>query len=46
MVEIISAATPAHLATIRDLFREYEDFLQVDLRFQQFEEVIYMELRL
>jgi putative acetyltransferase len=38
MNEILPAATPSHIGTIRDLFREYEHFLQVDLCFQQFEE--------
>jgi ribosomal protein S18 acetylase RimI-like enzyme len=38
MNEILPAATPSHIGTIRDLFREYEQFLQVDLCFQQFEE--------
>jgi hypothetical protein len=38
MNEILPAATPSHIQTIRDLFREYEQFLQVDLCFQQFEE--------
>jgi len=38
MNEIIPAATPSHIGILRDLFREYEQFLQVDLCFQQFEE--------
>lgn len=38
MTQIIPAATAAHIQTIGDLFREYEQFLQVDLCFQQFEE--------
>lgn len=38
MFEIIPATTPSHIQTIRDLFREYEQFLQVDLCFQRFEE--------
>jgi putative acetyltransferase len=38
MIEIIRATTPSHIQSIRDLFREYETFLQVDLCFQRFEE--------
>ena len=38
MVDIIPAVTPKYIQTIRDLFREYEQFLQVDLCFQRFEE--------
>ena len=38
MVEIVPATTPAHIQVIGDLFREYEQFLQVDLCFQRFEE--------
>ena len=38
MIEIARATTPSHIQTIRDLFREYEAFLQVDLCFQRFEE--------
>ena len=38
MVEIGRATTPSHIRTIRDLFHEYEAFLQVDLCFQSFEE--------
>lgn len=38
MIEIVQATTPSHIQTIRDLFREYEAFLQVDLCFQRFEE--------
>lgn len=38
MFEIISAHTPDQVRIIRDLFREYEHFLQVDLCFQHFEE--------
>lgn len=38
MIEIIPATTPSHFQTIRDLFREYEQFLQVDLCFQRFDE--------
>lgn len=38
MIEIYQATTPSHIQTIRDLFREYEAFLQVDLCFQRFEE--------
>jgi len=38
MNAIISASTNSHMQTLRGLFREYEQFLQVDLCFQQFEE--------
>ena len=38
MGAIISASTIKHIQMIRKLFREYEEFLQVDLCFQQFEE--------
>ncbi|MDX2453534.1 GNAT family N-acetyltransferase [Desulfosarcina sp.] len=38
MIDILRATTPSHIQTIRDLFREYEAFLQVDLCFQHFEE--------
>ncbi len=38
MIDILSVATPTDMQAIRDLFREYERFLQVDLCFQQFEE--------
>ena len=38
MVKIVSATTPAHIQVIGDLFREYEQCLQVDLCFQRFEE--------
>jgi GNAT superfamily N-acetyltransferase len=38
MFEIVRATTPSQIQTIRDLFREYETFLQVDLCFQHFEE--------
>lgn len=38
MVDIVDASTPSQIQTIRDLFREYEAFLQVDLCFQHFEE--------
>ena len=38
MTDIISATTQSHMQSIRDLFREYEQFLQVDLCFQRFEE--------
>ena len=38
MTQIIAATTPARIQTIGNLFREYEQFLQVDLCFQQFEE--------
>jgi putative acetyltransferase len=37
MIEIIPATTPSHIQAIRDLFREYEQVLQVDLCFQGFE---------
>ena len=37
MVKIISAKTNAHIDTARWLFREYENFLGVDLCFQDFE---------
>ncbi len=38
MARIVSATSDVHIQTIVDLFREYEQFLQVDLCFQQFEE--------
>ena len=38
MIEIVQATASGHIQTIRDLFREYEAFLQVDLCFQRFEE--------
>jgi putative acetyltransferase len=38
MIEIVQATTPSQIQTLRDLFREYEAFLQVDLCFQRFEE--------
>lgn len=38
MIEIVPATTPSQIQTIRNLFREYEAFLQVDLCFQRFEE--------
>ncbi len=37
MVDIIPAVTQSHIQCIVSLFREYEQFLQVDLCFQQFE---------
>jgi GNAT superfamily N-acetyltransferase len=37
MARIASATSDAHIQIIVDLFREYEQFLQVDLCFQQFE---------
>ena len=37
MVTVISAKTVAHFNTARRLFKEYEDFLGVDLCFQDFE---------
>ena len=38
MIEIVPATTASQIQTIRNLFREYEAFLQVDLCFQRFEE--------
>jgi GNAT superfamily N-acetyltransferase len=38
MSAIIPAITPSHIQSARDLFREYEAFLRVDLCFQRFEE--------
>ncbi|MCB2145260.1 MAG: GNAT family N-acetyltransferase [Deltaproteobacteria bacterium] len=38
MIEIVRATTPSQIQTLRELFREYEAFLQVDLCFQRFEE--------
>lgn len=38
MVTIVQATTPANIDAIRQLFTEYEQFLQVDLCFQNFEE--------
>lgn len=37
MAVIIAATTPSHLRAVSGLFREYEQFLQVDLCFQHFE---------
>ena len=37
MVKIIPVNTTAHINTVRRLFREYENFLGVDLCFQDFE---------
>jgi len=37
MVTVIPAKTTAHINTARRLFREYENFLGVDLCFQDFE---------
>ena len=37
MADIVEAVTPDQIQTIRDLFRQYERFLQVDLCFQHFE---------
>ncbi|MEA1948482.1 MAG: GNAT family N-acetyltransferase [Thermodesulfobacteriota bacterium] len=36
MVKIISAKTTTHIDTVRRLFKEYENFLDVDLCFQDF----------
>ncbi len=38
MLKIIQATTPEQLETARNLFREYQQFLNVDLCFQGFEE--------
>ncbi len=53
MTNIISVETPSDLEEIRCLFREYENFIGVDLCFQGFEKelktlpsVVYMELEL
>lgn len=37
-LHIIGAASPSHLATIRELFREYADSIEIDLCFQGFAE--------
>jgi len=36
-MNIIQADTPEHVAAVRTFFREYEIFLNLDLRFQDFE---------
>ena len=38
MADIIPASSKSHIRAIVELFREYEQFLQVDLCFQGFEE--------
>jgi ribosomal protein S18 acetylase RimI-like enzyme len=37
-MNIVRATTPEHIAAVRTLFREYENFLNVDLCFQGFED--------
>jgi GNAT superfamily N-acetyltransferase len=38
MIDIIEAKTPKHIDQVRLLFREYEEWLNVDLCFQDFEQ--------
>ncbi|PID40243.1 MAG: GNAT family N-acetyltransferase [Proteobacteria bacterium] len=37
MIDLLEATSPTDIQTVQELFREYEQFLQVDLCFQQFE---------